>query len=70
MILKLPVSKGKKIWLELECIEDGDMIESSIIGKFYTADQVDIFRPTRIILNETHFNNELKSKIKGLIEEL
>ena len=64
MILKLPVSKGKKIWLELECIEDGDMIESSIIGKF------DIFRPTRIILNETHFNNELKSKIKGLIEEL
>ena len=67
----LPYEKGKKMWIEIEAQEDGDLIGSDILDEVFSDTNMKPFKICGINVLEPPFRDELFTEklLEFLIEE-
>lgn len=59
--------KGKKIWIEFEAKEDGDLLDSEVL-EIYRRENFGSFTVTQLIINESYFNQVLANDIRFFLQ--
>lgn len=68
----MPFTKGRKLWIEIEAFEDGDLTSEKneeLIKKIYADGKIGQFNINSLILFRSYFNQNLQQDLKQNIDD-
>ncbi len=61
--IKMPFKKGKKYYIEIEAIEDGDLFNTDIINLIFGGMNITPFKINELIHDDIYFTDKMKKMI-------
>ena len=69
-LMSMPFRKGRKLWIEIEATEDGDMtdpINFDLSALVFQGKQLGQFKVNQLVLFESYFGKQLAHDIRKLL---